>query len=180
MPLAGHQVSVSFDIEERPAAAPDRPHADMAIVTPGYFGAMGIPILKGRDFSERDNAQAPRVVVVNEAFARRYFPGEEVIGKRIEPGATNGWERTRMREIVGVVRNAKQTAMSVESDPIYYFPYKQLSWGIGTVVLRTAVPPMEVEAAVRAVLMSLDREVPMFRLKRGRSSRRQQSPCHDS
>jgi len=167
LPLQGHQMSVSFDIEERPAAAPDRPHCDMAIVTPGYFGAMGIPLLKGRDFSERDNAQAPRVMVVNEAFARKYFPGEEALGKRIEPGATNGKEGMRMREIAGVVGNAKQMAVSAEPDPIYYFPYKQLSWGIGTIVLRTAGPPLEVEAAARAALMSLDREVPMYGLRTG-------------
>jgi putative ABC transport system permease protein len=167
LPLQGDQMSMSFDIEERPAPAPDRPHSDMAIVMPGYFGAMGIPLLKGRDFSEQDNAQAPRVVVVNEAFARRYFPGEEVIGKRIEPGATNGREGVRMREIVGVVGNAKQVAISPEPDTIYYFPYKQLSWGVGTVVLRTVVPPMEVEPAARGAVMNLDREAPMYHVRTG-------------
>ena len=72
-----------------------------------------------------------------------------------------------MREIAGVVGNAKQMAVSAEPDPIYYFPYKQLSWGIGTIVLRTAGPPLEVEAAARAALMSLDREVPMYGLRTG-------------
>ena len=167
LPLQGDQMSVSFDIEERPAPAPDRPHSDMAIVTPGYFGATGIPLLKGRDFSERDDGHAPRVVVVNEAFARKYFPGEDVIGKRIEPGATNGKEGMRMREIVGVVKDAKQVPWTAEPDPIYYFPYKQLSWGIGTIVVRTAAQPQEVEAEARAALMRLDREVPMYQVRTG-------------
>src|SRR5262249_2715961 len=141
LPLEGHQMSVSFDIEERPAAAPDRPHSDMAIVTPGFFGTMGIPLLRARDFTEPNDAQRPGVVVVNEAFARKFFPGEEVLGKRIKPGATNGKEGMRIREIIGVVGNAKQAPWTADPDPIYYFPYKQLSWGIGTIVLRTALPP---------------------------------------
>ncbi|HEY1212083.1 MAG TPA: ABC transporter permease [Bryobacteraceae bacterium] len=167
LPLQGDQMSVSFDIEERRASAPDRPHSDMAIVTPGYFAVMGIPLKRGRDFSGRDDANAPRVLVVNEAFARKYFPGEDVIGKRIEPGATNGKEGTRLREIIGVVGNAKQVALSADPDPIYYFPYKQLSWGMGTIVLRTSVPPLTVERAARDVVTSLDREAPMYRVRTG-------------
>jgi predicted permease len=167
LPLEGNQMSIGFDIEERPVPAPDRPRSDMAIVTPGYFGAMGIPLLKGRDFTERDDAQAPRVLVVNEAFARKYFPGQEAIAKRIEPGATNGAEGTRKREIVGVVGNAKQVPLTAEPDPIYYFPYKQLSWGIGTIVLRSAVPPLEVESAARGALASLDRQAAMYRVRTG-------------
>ncbi len=167
LPLQGHQMSVAFDIEERPAPAPERPYSDMAIVTPGYFDTMGISLLKGRDFSERDDDKAPPVLVVNEAFAHKYFPGEEVIGKRIKPGATNGKEGMRMREIVGVVGNAKQEALNAEPDPIYYFPYKQLPWGLGTIVLRTAVPPLKVEPVVRATLMSLDREAPMYQVRTG-------------
>jgi len=158
---------VSFDIADRPALPPDRPHCDMAIVTPGYFGAMGIPLLKGRDFSPRDDTRGPRVVMVNQAFARKYFPGEEVLGKRILPGATNGKEGMRMREIVGVVGNAQQASWAAEPDPIYYFPYQQLPWGIGAIVLRTAVPPLQLEPAVRAALMSLDREVPMYQVRTG-------------
>ena len=167
LPLQGHQMSVAFDIEEHPAPAPERPYSDMAIVTPGYFDTMGISLLKGRDFSERDDDKAQAVLVVNEAFARKYFPDEEVIGKRIKPGATNGKEGMRMREIVGVVGNAKQEALNAEPDPIYYFPYKQLSWGLGTIVLRTAVPPLKVEPVVRATLMSLDREAPMYQVRTG-------------
>ncbi len=166
LPLAGDQMSVSFDIEERPAAAPDRPSSNMAFVTPGYFGAMGIPLLKGRDFSQRDDAAAPLVLVVNEAFARKYFPGRDVIGKRIRPGAHSG-EGSTMREIVGIVGNAKQAPLSAEPDPIYYFPYKQLPWGIGTIVLRTAVPPRDVESAARAALTSLDRQAPMYEVRTG-------------
>ena len=167
LPLQGSQMSVSFDIEERRAAPPDRPHSDMAIVTPGFFQTMGVPIIKGRDFTERDTTEAPRVLIVNDAFARKYFPCEDVLGKRVESGASNGSEGTVPREIVGVVGNARQVAVSAEPDPIYYFPYKQLSWGIGEIVLRTEVPPLQVESAARSALASVDAQVPMYEIKTG-------------
>lgn len=167
LPLEGHQMSVSFDIKERQAPPPERPHSDIAIVTPGYFRALGIPLIKGRLFTERDDVSGPRVTVVNEAFAHKYFPGEDAIGKQIESGAANGKEGMVWREIVGIVGNADQAAMSTEPDPIYYFPYKQLSWGIGTIVLRTSVPPLSVAPSVRSTLTSLDREAPMFRVRTG-------------
>jgi predicted permease len=167
LPLQGHEMTISFDIEERPAAPPDRPHADIAIVTPGYFETIGTHLVKGRDFTERDDTKATRVLIVNEAFAQKYFPGEDVIGKRIESGASNGNEGSQKREIVGVVANAKQAPWTEEPDPIYYFPYKQLSWGIGTIVLRTGIRPQEAEPEARAALMSLDREAPMFKIRTG-------------
>lgn len=167
LPLEGRQMSVSFDIEERPAAVPDWHPSDIAIVTPGYFGTMGIPLLRGRDFSQRDDARAPRVLVVNQAFAQKFFPGEEVIGKRIKPGASSGKDGLRLREIVGVVGDARQSPGASEPEPIYYFPYKQLPWGIGTIVLGTVRPPLELESAVRAAVTSLDREVPVYQVRTG-------------
>jgi putative ABC transport system permease protein len=167
LPLTGDQVTVSFDIEERRVAAPDRPNSDMAIVNPEYFHAMGIRLIAGREFTERDDVTGPRVLVVNEAFARKFFPGENAIGKRIESGATNGKEGSRLREIVGVVGNAKQAPLSAEPDPIYYFPYKQLSWFMGTVVMRTELPPLQMAPAVQAALGEIDRRVPLFRVRTG-------------
>src|SRR6185295_15510532 len=84
LPLQGHEMQIAFDIEERRAAVSDRPRSDVAIVTPGYFAAMGIPLLSGRDFTQRDDVGAPAVLVVNQAFARKHFPGKNAIGKRIQ------------------------------------------------------------------------------------------------
>lgn len=167
LPLEGHQMGVAFDIEERPLPPADRASSDMSIVTPGFFGAMGIPLRKGRDFTQRDDLQAPRVLIVNEAFARKFFPGGDAIGKRIKPGATNGKEGVVMREIVGIVGNARQAPWTAGDDPIYYLPYKQVSWWFGTVVVRAAVPPLEVEPAAQAALMSLDREAAMYQVRTG-------------
>ena len=126
---------------------------------------MGIPVLMGRDFGERDDARALPVLMVNQAFARKYFPGRDVIGKRIQPGA--GAPPLLMREIVGVVGDARQAVLGTDSDPIYYFPYKQLPWRIGTIVLRTAVPPLELAPAAREVLASLDRAASMSQIRTG-------------
>src|SRR5262249_32693361 len=100
LPLAGHQMSVSFEGEERPSPPDQRPRADISIVTPGYFEAMGIPILHGRDFTERDDAAGRQVMIVNEAFAKKFFPGQDAIGKRIKSGATNGKAGVVARPII--------------------------------------------------------------------------------
>jgi putative ABC transport system permease protein len=166
LPLGGNNATVTFDIEERPAPQPSRPSARMAFSTPGYFRTAGIPLLKGRFFTEHDDEKAPLVLVVNKAFADKYFPGEDMIGKRIMPGATGpGQKDDSMREIVGVVGSAKLFAMDSEPKPIYYFPYKQLEWMPPVVMLRTAVPPRTLESAIRGQMAALDPLVPVFQVR---------------
>jgi putative ABC transport system permease protein len=166
MPLGGDNATVSFNIEERPAPQPERPSARMAITTPGYFSTAGIPLIKGRMFDEHDDLKAPKVLVVNKAFADKYFPHEDVIGKRITPGATGpGESKETPHEIVGVVGNAKLFASDPEPEPIYYFPYKQLAWQPPVVMLRTAVPPRTLESAVGKEMGTLDPMVPVFQIR---------------
>jgi predicted permease len=165
LPLQGHEMRAAFDIEGHPTAKADRPRSDFAIVTPGYFAAMGIPRLQGRDFTAHDSAETLPVLIVNQAFARRFFPGDDAIGKRISSGV--GVPPIVMREIVGVVGDAKQAALGTHPDPIYYFPYKQLPWRIGTVTLRTAVPPEQMISAARDILAEMDRHVPLQRARTG-------------
>jgi putative ABC transport system permease protein len=164
LPFTGDQINVSFDIEERPTPPASRPHADMAIVTPGYFQTLGIPTVEGRDFLPRDDASAPPVLIVNRAFADKFFPGEQVVGKRIRPGATGAMGQTT-NEIVGLVGNARQSALVAEPEPIYYFSYKQLTWGGLYGVLRTSTPPAAVESSVREAVASIDSQEPVFDLK---------------
>ena len=166
LPLGGDNATVSFNIEERPAPQPSRPYARMAFATPGYFRTAGIPLLKGRFFTEHDDEMAAPVLIVNKAFADHFFPGEDVVGKRITPGATGpGQKDESLHEIVGVVGSAKLFALDAEPKPIYYFPYKQLAWMPPQVVLRTAVPPRTLEAAIRAQMAALDPLVPVFQVR---------------
>jgi putative ABC transport system permease protein len=166
IPLGGSKPSVSFNIEERPAAQADWPWSRMAIATPDYFRTAGIPLLKGRLFSNQDDAQAARVMIVNKAFADKFFPGEDVIGKGIMPGmAGPGDKRDTRREIVGVVGNAKLSASDAQPEPIYYFPYKQLPWMPQVMTLRTIVPPRTLESAVRKGMAALDPTIPVFQVR---------------
>ena len=164
LPLGGDMASVAFNIDERPAAQPNRPHARMAFATPGYFSTAGIPLLRGRFFTERDDAQAPRVLIVNKAFADKYFPGEDVLGKRITSGAGAPGRPPSPEEIVGVVGSAKLFALEAEPEPMYYFPYKQLPWQPPVVVLRTALAPQMLESSIRAQMAALDPGVPVFQV----------------
>jgi putative ABC transport system permease protein len=102
------------------------------------------------------------VVIVNRAFAEKFFPGENVVGKRMEPGASSRDGEAPMRQIVGVVGNAVQTALEAQADPIYYIPYKQLPWFVPPVVMKTLVPPAAMESAVRSAVASIDKEVPIY------------------
>jgi putative ABC transport system permease protein len=166
LPLGGDEATVGFNIEERPAAVSNRPSALMAFVTPDYFRTAGIPLLKGRSFNDRDDAKALRVLIVNKAFADQFFPGEDVIGKRITPGAVGPGEKEETsHEIVGVVGSAKLYAMEAQPEPIYYFPYKQLPWQAPPVILRTALPPRMLESAVRKEMTELDPLVPVFQIR---------------
>jgi predicted permease len=164
LPLGGDNATVAFNIEERPAAQPNRPHARMAFATPGYFSTAGIPLLRGRFFTDRDDANAPRVLIVNKAFADKYFPGEDVLGKRVTSGAGAPGRPPSPEEIVGVVGSAKLFALDAEPEPMYYFPYKQLPWRPPSVVVRSAVPPQALESAIRAQMAALDPAVPVFQV----------------
>jgi len=106
LPLTGVSMTVAFNLEQRPEAPSARPSSNMAIVSPAFFQTAGIPLLQGRGFAESDNSESPPVLIINRAFADRFFPGENAVGKRIEPGATSDAHGTRMREVVGVVGNA--------------------------------------------------------------------------
>jgi predicted permease len=162
LPLTGDQMNIAFDIQQRPTPPAERPRANMAIVSPGFFRTFGVPVLEGRDFDERDDATSAPVLIVNRAFAERFFPGENALGKRIEPGATAEGAGTRMGEIVGVVGNARQSALKMEEEPIYYFAYHQLPWCCPSIVVRSAIAPASLEPSLRVIVASLDKQLPIY------------------
>ncbi len=166
LPLGGNNATVGFNIEERPLPEGKRPSARMAFATPGYFSTAGIPLLKGRFFTDHDVMKSARVLIINKAFADKFFPGEDVIGKLITPGATGpGDSKESVHEIVGVVGSAKLFALDTEPKPIYYFPYKQLTWTVPVMMLRTSVPPHSLEPSVRKEMSALDPMVPVYEIR---------------
>jgi len=164
LPLGDSHVGISFEIAGRPVAPADEPTADYRQVGPGYFETMRIPLLAGRDFTERDDAQGPPVVIVNQALARAFFPGENAVGRRIKPGVARDGE-ARMREIVGVVGNVRALGLAAAASPEFYVPYAQLSIADMTVVARVDGETSPLAADVRRLVTSLDPGVPVFHVR---------------
>ncbi|MFZ1158165.1 MAG: ABC transporter permease, partial [Candidatus Sulfotelmatobacter sp.] len=90
LPMSNDGIVISFEDPEHPTTEGQRPSADLAPITPDYFRTMQVPVLEGRDFSERDDMKSLQVMIVNRAFAQKFFPGEQVLGKKLKPGAGNG------------------------------------------------------------------------------------------
>ena len=165
LPLTGDMFSISFETEGRPVAKGDRPSADFFAIEDGYFETLGVSVLKGRGFNERDNKQAPGVIIVNQAFARRFFPNEDVIGKRIKPGISTDTDDPVMREIVGVVSDVRNRNLSSELRPGYFLPIAQMPFNQMTILVRTVNDPHSLITAVQNEVHSMDREVPVFNVK---------------
>jgi len=127
---------------------------------------MGIPIVKGRDFSDRDQHKTTPVIIVTESFARKFFPGEDPLGRRIQPGInTFDNEHSTMREIIGVVGDIRNRSLNMEPSPAYYVPQTQTPFDQMTVVVKTANDPRSVVAAVTKEVAALDRDLPVFGVK---------------
>jgi putative ABC transport system permease protein len=104
------------------------------------------------------------VVIVNEAFTKKYFPNEDALGKHMMPGASNGG-KPKPREIIAVVGNVKNRNLESEDTPAYYIPSTQLNFGSMSVCLRTSVDPRSVVSAARGVVMSMDSDLPIYDIK---------------
>ena len=162
LPLGGDVWTFGFSVEGRPAP-PDaeRPTAVYRVVRPDYFRTMGAALLKGRDFTERDDAASHGVVVVNEALARRHWPGEEPLGKRIVVNT----ERPKTREVVGVVRDIKQGEWASEPQPEMYLPHLQApSPRSMTLVIRASSDSFALGPSVRREVWAIDSDLPVSRV----------------
>jgi putative ABC transport system permease protein len=162
LPLTGVGHSTGFEVEGRPIADPTRrPLSDVALVSEGYFAAMGVPLLRGRDFTTGDDRAAPRVAVINQTLARRFSPGEDPIGKRI----VIGYDSSAAREIVGVVADVRHYNLDAPPGPQTYLPLAQeAEYGVELVV-RTTGDVAATVAGVRQVLRALDPAVPLERAR---------------
>ena len=127
----------------------------MLTVSPGYFSTLGIPVLKGRTFTDHDDERAPKVAVVNEALARRLWPTEDPIGKPFPPF------RGKMT-VVGVVGNTRHEGLSQETESEFYVPYLQLTGNSMQLAVRTTADPDSVVSAVRAQVKDVDPEEPLY------------------
>jgi putative ABC transport system permease protein len=135
-------------------------------ISPDYVKVLGIPLKRGRIFTENDNPTAPPVVIVNEAFANRYFPNEDPVGKRILLNrpvlGKEDFEDTIHPEIVGVIGNVKLAELDAQPVPILYAPHAQNVWSTSAwLIIRTGLDPAGLTAAVRREVLELDKDVPV-------------------
>lgn len=163
LPMTDNSAHVSFKNPEHPLPEGQLESAALDIVSPEYFRTMEIPLLTGRDFSDADTVQSPPVMIVNQAFAERFFPGENAIGKKLQPGTSDSPMRPpAWRTIVGVVGNIRTGATDRAMEPMYFLPAGQFpNWCCMYSVVRTGVAPLGLEPEMRNLLASFDRDIPV-------------------
>lgn len=162
LPLSGSDSRTPTAIEGRPVPPlAERPIVAVGIVSPDYFRTMGIPLLQGRFFTEQDNAASQTVVVINQSFARRFFPDEDPIGKRL----IGGGSPPQSREIVGVVGDIRHIGLESSPAEEFYLCSNQRPQLAMAVVVKTAGPPMSLSAAVRSSVLAIDKDQPIASLQ---------------
>ena len=162
-PDAGY-ARLSFLIEGRQPDPANRPLAFYNAVSSEYFQAMEIPLLKGRSFDPRDTKKVPYVMIINETLARRYFPGEDPIGKRMTLNDDHPKEE-EWATIVGLVKDTKPLKLEGEAVPEMYLPFAQDPRGSMALMIRTTSKPESIAAAVRAEVLSLDPNQPVYSIR---------------
>ena len=164
LPLSGNNSSGSFQIEGRVTPqGQSSPHGDRWAATTDYFSTMRIPIIRGRFFDDRDTMESQPVAIIDETMARKYWPDEDPMGKRIT--FQGGPNNPIWREIVGIVGHVKHRGLEGESRVQYYIPHSQTQNAFMSLVVRASVDPTSLTGAVRGAISGLDKDLPVFRVK---------------
>jgi predicted permease len=152
----------TFSIEGRGlTTAADRPSAALHVVSADYFKTLGIPLLRGRWFDDRDQASGAGVMLINEAMARRFWPGQNPVGQRLTHDLAIVPGQQTTREIVGIVGDVRHFGLQDSAEPQMFVPHPQMPWPSMAMVLRTTGDPARVSEAVRSAVWSLDRTIPV-------------------
>lgn len=164
LPITGGP-NTEFTIEGRPVPRlGDEPGADIRVVDPDYFSTMGVPLLSGRTFSERDNASAARVMLINETLARQFWPNshDNPIGQHI---TMKDWGPPLTGGIVGVVGDVKTNGLDAAVGPMIYWPYYQFGQIFNVMVVRSDGDPLRMAAAVKSAIWSVDKDQTVSRIQ---------------
>jgi putative ABC transport system permease protein len=161
LPLSGIHGGGPFTIEGHPTESDnDAPNAYRCTVNVDYFKAMGIPLLQGREFTDRDREGAPTVLIVNETAARRYWPGQNPVGTRLS--FTTGRMQPTWLEIVGVVKDVLHDGLDLPPKPTIYLPFLQNPPDFVVTAVRTDIDPAALTSAVREVMGAVDKDQPIL------------------
>jgi putative ABC transport system permease protein len=159
LPLSGQQSGLTVKIPEAPPPAPSETvSAGYSQISPGYFHAMNIPLLQGRDFTDSDRSGSPPDVIVDETFVKHFKLGRDVVGRHI--GISDG---TPSAEIIGVVKDVKRGDLAQAPQGEMYRPYRQNCWGSMSLVVRSRRDPAELTRSIRAEVDGLDKDLPIDR-----------------
>ena len=160
IPLGGANSSDDFLVEGQPEPPPGRENEGRyRVCSPSYFQTMGIAILKGRPFTEQDQAGAKPVIIVNETLARRYWPDGDALGKRMR--LYGPLDKAPWMEVVGIAQDVKHELNSPVT-PDFYLPHKQDAWNAMVLVARTAVDPASMAGPIRQQVLALDKDQPVY------------------
>ena len=167
LPLTGTSFVISFEVTGRPPLPSAlKPAMQVRVATSDYFSTLGIPLTRGRLFNDSDRAGSAPVVLINEAAAAQFFPGEQPIGKKIVLGWRRGADRPRAGgEIVGIVGNVKEDGLAEADSPQLYLPYRQWPIDVMSVVLKTAVPAASLSETVRREVHAIDPSLPVANVR---------------
>lgn len=163
LPLSGASMNRGFTVEGRPEPKPDENISmDYQVVSRDYFSTLNIPLLRGRSFTAADTDNSTRVIVINDAMARRFWPNEDPVGKRMAIGESS--KDTSWRTIIGVVGNVRHASLTEEPVPTAFIDYRQdlESWPRMAFVLKTSAEPASLSSAVRTSLVSIDPRQPVY------------------
>jgi putative ABC transport system permease protein len=161
LPISGGDSNGNVTVEGRVFPPGETQAASFRRILPNYFSTMGIPLLRGREFDERDTGQDPKVVIINETMARRFWPDEDPIGKRIKIGPP---ENEPWLTVVGVVGDVRNIGLNFEPNLSTYEPHAQRSWNTMNLVIRTVVDPLSLSEAVRKVIRDTDKDIPIYNI----------------
>lgn len=165
MPLTQGDINISFTIAGHPTKPEDEPSARVSLIEPHYFETLQIPLREGRFFLSSEQSETGRpVVIINEAFAKRFFPMQNPVGQRMTSGLGIG-EKPPEREIVGVVGNVKRASLTEADKPEYYIPFEQAPVATPAVALRITGDPNSYAKTVRTELARIDSNVPTYRMQ---------------
>jgi putative ABC transport system permease protein len=165
LPLSGTNSDSSFAIEGRDSMVEKvYPDEEIRVITPDYFKALRVPLVSGRYFDDRDNADAPKSVIVNEALAKKWFPNQDPIGKRITLGNPNKPE-VEWITIVGVVGSMHHQGLEVDPKPEFYGPHQQNPYRGMILAVRSKQDPRSLGESVRRELRQLDPELPLANVR---------------
>jgi predicted permease len=163
LPMGGEGWSGSYLVETEPVApGQPEPHAEYAVAMPGYFRTMGIPLREGRELTDHDAPGAPEVVIVDELLARRHWPEQSAVGKRIN---LIGQSVGEWATVVGVVGHVRNTGPQEEGEPQIYMPFLQRPQGALFVVARTAAEPAVIVPGLRDAVREVDPDQPIRALR---------------